>query len=114
MRERIEGERVVSSRRSAQESFQCGLLDSGNERALKSLILELVHLREQSDCEDVLEGLLPVALVELFGCVDNVVSVVLGGELEGLRVVLLDQLLEGARDDTLVYQVLILSDVRDL
>lgn len=58
-----------------------------------------------------LKSLLPVGLVKLLGCVDNLVSVVLGGELECLSIVLLNEGLEVLANDLLVYKVLVLGNV---
>ena len=58
-----------------------------------------------------LKSLLPVGFVKLLGCVDNLVSVVLGGELECLSIVLLNEGLEVLANDLLVYKVLVLGNV---
>ncbi len=58
--------------------------------------------------------MLPVGFVQLLRCVDDVVSVVLRGKLEGLCVIDFNKLLEAFADHSLVYCELILSNVGDL
>jgi hypothetical protein len=61
----------------------------------------------------VIKGLFPVRFVQLFGCVDNVVTIVFGGQLESLSIILLNEFLKALADYSLINQELILSDVRN-
>ena len=75
--------------------------------------MELVHLVDHFNRKYVLECLFPVGLVELLGCVYNIVTIVFGSKLECLQVIGLNQLLEILADHLFVNQELILGNVRD-
>ena len=75
--------------------------------------MEFMHLVYHLDSKYVLQCLSPVRLVELLGCVDNVVTVVFRCKLECFQVIGLNQLFEILADYLFVHQELILGNVRN-
>lgn len=66
------------------EDSQGFLLESVEQGCLEGAILELRHLLEDLDLTDVIESFLPVALVEVSGGKNDVVSAILSHKLDSL------------------------------
>ena len=77
-------------------------------------IVELWHLLYQLDAEYVVHSLFPVRSVQLFSSIDDLITLVFRCQLKGLRIVHLNKSLEILANNSLVNQILVLCNVRDL